>query len=106
MPEGGAPSPSDGYAIDLKLLDETTERIAAFVRKLSETMDQIDVGVVQKCAAIWGGVGAETYLARQARWTQAMTQASGEVDEMRIAARTAYGNYSSAKSTNMSMLGR
>ncbi|MDL9944566.1 WXG100 family type VII secretion target [Gordonia sp. ABSL11-1] len=102
----GAASPDDGYTIDLKLLDDTTERIAKFVKRLSDIMDEVDNDVVQRCAQVWGGIGSDAYQQRQATWARAMTRANGEVEEMRIAARRAHANYTSAKSTNLSMLGR
>nr|WP_296769426.1 WXG100 family type VII secretion target [Rhodococcus sp. (in: high G+C Gram-positive bacteria)] len=96
----------DGYTVDLALLDETTELIARFVRTLESTLTDIDTDVVQRCLGVWGGEGSAAYRERQARWTEAIARANGEVEEMRLAARTAHSNYSSAKSTNISMLGR
>lgn len=95
-----------GYTIDLVLLDETTELIAKFVLALENTLADIEVDVAQRCSEVWGGAGSAAYQDLQARWTEAITRANGELEEMRIAARTAHSNYSSAKSTNISMLGR
>lgn len=99
-------APGGGYTVDLTLLDQTTELIANYVAALEGTLADIDRDVVQKCLQVWGGEGSAAYQERQARWTAAITRAHGEVEEMRIAARTAHTNYSSAKTTNISMLGR
>ncbi|WP_161965418.1 WXG100 family type VII secretion target [Rhodococcus sp. P1Y] len=99
-------TPPHGYTVDLALLDQTTERIAQYVRSLTDTMAGIDADVTQRCAAVWGGEGSAAYQERQARWNAAIARANGEVEEMRLAARIAHGNYSSARSTNISMLGR
>jgi len=101
-----AQTPDDGYTVDLKMLDETTNRIASFVKKLASTMDDIDVEVARKCAKVWEGSGADSYQERQVRWGRAMTRAAGEVEEMRLAAHRAHENYSAAKAANRGMLGR
>ncbi|ORI13130.1 hypothetical protein BJD99_00190 [Rhodococcus sp. 1163] len=96
----------DGYTVDLQLLDQTTELIAGFVASLETTLADIDSDVVQRLLQVWGGEGSEAFQERQSRWTAAIARAHGEVEEMRLAARTAHANYSAAKSTNISMLGR
>ncbi|MDV7171936.1 WXG100 family type VII secretion target [Gordonia amicalis] len=99
-------TPDDGYTVDLTQLDEATDRIATFVQRLTDLMEEVDTTVVKRCAEVWGGVGSEAYQERQRNWASAMTKAQGEVEEMRIAARLTHSNYSSAKAANLAMLGR
>lgn len=74
-------TPPHGYTVDLALLDQTTERIAQYVRSLTDTMAGIDADVTQRCAAVWGGEGSAAYQERQARWNAAIARANGEVEE-------------------------
>ncbi|MDP7702698.1 MULTISPECIES: WXG100 family type VII secretion target [unclassified Mycobacterium] len=94
------------YSVDLKLLQETTDRIERLVRDITTAIETVHSDVAAPCQEALMGQTGDAFQDRHAQWSELITRANGEMAEMRAAAQRAHDNYSAAKSANRAMLGR
>lgn len=94
------------YSVDLQRLEETTNKIDKFVKNLADTILSVHTDFAKPTEEALQGRTGDAVQTRHTSWSAEITQAYGEMDEMKAAAKTAHGNYSAAKQANRSMLGR
>lgn len=94
------------YSVDLKLLQETTDRIERLVRDVTTAIETVHSDVATPCQEALQGATGSAFQDKHAQWSETITRANGEMAEMRAAAQRAHDNYSAAKAANRAMLGR
>ncbi|MGW4243285.1 WXG100 family type VII secretion target [Nocardia sp. NPDC004722] len=96
--------PGEGYAVDLKHLDEVTERIRAFNSFAVDSLSALD-SKSKVLSASWSSEAATAYEAVHREWMTGADEVRGGLDVLEAAARAAHGNYRSAVAANLKMLG-
>jgi WXG100 family type VII secretion target len=94
------------YSVDLKLLQETTDKIERLVRDITSAIDTVHSDVANPCQDALQGATGTAFQDKHSQWSATITRANGETAEMRAAAQQAHDNYSAAKTANRAMLGR
>lgn len=92
--------------VDLAKLDSTTEDIKDYIKELRAALDVVHSEIAERTSEFWSGRAESAYQERQGDWVSVMSEISSDFSDLQLAARTAHTNYSSAKNTNISMLGR
>lgn len=99
---GGA---EDRFSIDPDELDEVILDLQKCEQELQELADDLDRHM-QTLQEQWEGLAADAQAEAHAEWTQGMLAMRSALGDLRAAARTAHGNYTTAARTNREMWSR
>lgn len=93
------------FAVDLELLTELTEQMAAFGQRFESVRDDVDARV-RRLHAVWNGAAAAEQTHAHQRWRAGAAEMHEALGELRAISTTAHGNYSSALRANLQMWSR
>ena len=90
------------FAVDAGELDAVIGDMERTEGELQQLTDDVErqIAALQE---VWEGLAAEAQRAAQAEWEQGMRDMREALVDIRRAARTAHGNYTSAADANRSM---
>lgn len=90
------------FAVDLELLTELIDRMAACERRFEAARDEVDRRA-RRLHVEWRGAAAAEHAEAHQRWTTAAAQMHEALGVLRSIASTAHENYASAVRANASM---
>lgn len=91
-----------GYRVDLDLLEERIEQMAAFERSLERALDRLETTAGQ-LDETWTGLAAQAHRHAHTRWLREAADMRQALAGLRAAARIAHRNYHAAVAANVSM---
>ena len=95
---------SDGFQVNLELLDDVVIRLSNLVGFVQESLDDLD-GRMNALPASWTGPAAEAHAAAHAEWMDGAKELHEGIDTMHAAAKQAHEQYSAGASANRRMFG-
>lgn len=91
-----------GYKIDLALLEDTINQMSNLSTQVNDWLTQVDRHVADLHLE-WNSAAATAHRDAHERWMKAAVEMQESLDGMRLEARRAHTNYTSAFETNSRM---
>lgn len=91
-----------GFAVDLELLGQLVERMAACGQRLERVQEDVDARM-KRLVVVWHGAAAVEQAQAHQRWLSGSAQMQEALAALRAIGHTAHGNYSSAVRANAQM---
>lgn len=95
----------EGYAVNLPELETTSDKLAALVGFVEDSLHQVETRAAT-LRADWSGEAATAYDTAHRDWVAGIQDMKDGLLRMQEAAKTAHINYVNASQTNVAMLGR
>jgi WXG100 family type VII secretion target len=90
------------YRVDLDQLDDIVEQISRFDQHLRTALEDAQ-SRVDTLHATWSGEAATAHRQAYGEWVRGVADMRAALEKMRLNARIAHGNYSSAANSNLRM---
>ena len=90
----------EAFEVDAEALLDVVDRMAACEAGLRELAADLEVRI-RALHLTWQGEAAEAHIVAQTTWDRGFHDMRAALDQMRSAAHTAHGNYTSAADTNL-----
>lgn len=95
---------SSSFVVDIELLQDVVDRMAAFERDLEQRLSELDARVA-RLHDVWSGDAAAEQARAHREWLAGAQQMHAATGTLRRIAATAFANYSSAIVANRQMWG-
>jgi WXG100 family type VII secretion target len=92
----------DAFEVDVDELLRVVDRMAACETTLRDLADDLE-SRIRELHLSWRGEAADAHDRAQAAWAEGFRDMREALRQMRVAAHTAHGNYTSAADTNLRM---